>query len=159
MALYSIAFGSLWLLSTLWTVFDLFHLFKDKSDILRMSGREVRACDEEWFDNIAAVIFNIKDVSNEEEEVIKALNDKYDALRDQLLLEALKKQMSDAEWAVLSEQERQARLTKLKLMERRLRKEGKFDEAAALLGDALKNSDLLEVDIYYLTNIHNAYWQ
>lgn len=110
-----------------------------------MSRRESRALEEEWFDNIAAVIFNIKDISNEEEEVIKALNDKYDALRDQLLLEALKKQMSDAEWAKLSEQERQARLTKLKLMERRLRKEGKYDEAAALLGDALKHSDLLQV--------------
>lgn len=110
-----------------------------------MSRREGRALEEEWFDNIAAVIFNIKDISNEEEEVIKALNEKYDALRDQLLLEALKKQMSDAEWAKLSEQERQARLTKLKLMERRLRKEGKYDEAAALLGDALKNSDLLQV--------------
>ena len=114
-----------------------------------MSRREVRALEEEWFDNIAAVIFNIKDVSNEEEEVIKALNDKYDALRDQLLLEALKKQMSDAEWALLSEQERQARLTKLKLMERRLRKEGKYDEAAALLGDALKHSDLLQVSVEY----------
>ena len=47
----------------------------------------------------------------------------------------------DAEWAKLSEQERQARLTKLKLMERRLRKEGKYDEAAALLGDMMKDSD------------------
>ena len=127
--------------------YEEYDLFKDKGDILRMSRRETRACEEEWFDNIAAVIFNIKDVSNEEEEVIKALNEKYDALRDQLLLESLKKQMSDAEWAMLSEQERQARLTKLKLMERMLRKEGKYDEAAALLGDALKNSDLLEVKI------------
>ena len=110
-----------------------------------MSRHEVRALEEEWFDNIAAIIFNIRDVSNEEEEVVKALNDKYDALRDQLMLEALKQQMSDAEWAVLSEQERQAKLTKLKLMERRLRKEGKYDEAAALLGDAVKNSDLLQV--------------
>ena len=110
-----------------------------------MIHREAKAHEEEWFDNIAAVIFNIKEVSNEEEEVIKALNEKYDALRDQLLLESLKKQMSEAEWVVLSEQERQARLTKLKLMERRLRKEGKYDEAAALLGDALKSSELLEV--------------
>lgn len=110
-----------------------------------MASREIRACEEQWFDNIAAVIFGIRDVSNEEEEVIKALNEKYDALRDQLLLEALKKQMNDAEWAQLSEQERQARLTKLKLMERRLRKEGKYDEAAALLGDAMKNSELLQV--------------
>ena len=110
-----------------------------------MIHREAKAHEEEWFDNIAAVIFNIKEVSNEEEEVIKALNEKYDALRDQLLLESLKKQMSEAEWVVLSEQERQARLTKLKLMERRLRKEGKYDEAAALLGDAVKSSELLEV--------------
>ena len=66
-------------------------------------------------------------------------------MRDKLLLEAMKKQLGDAEWALLSEQERQARLTKMKLLEKRLRREGKYDEAAKLLGDAMKDADFLQV--------------
>ena len=124
--------------------------FQDKQDLEHMSTREVKACEEEWFDNIAAIIFGIKDISNEEEELIKALDDKYDAVRDKLLLEALMKQMGEAEWAKLSAQEAQARLTRIKLMERRLRRDGQFDEAAALLGDAMKNADLLQVDFLVL---------
>lgn len=53
-------------------------------------------------------------------------------------------QMGEGEWAHLSEKERQLRLMKLKLEERRLRQEGKMDEAAALLGDALKSQNALE---------------
>ena len=45
------------------------------------------------------------------------------------------KQCGEAEWAALSERERQARLVKLRREEKRLRREGKVDEAAALLGD------------------------
>lgn len=74
-----------------------------------------------------------------------ALNDKYDTLRDKLLMDALMKQYSQAEWDKLSEQERQNRLAKLKLLEKKLRHEGKFDELAKLLGDAAQDSDLLNV--------------
>ena len=50
------------------------------------------------------------------------------------------KQSGEAEWAALSERERQARLLKLKREEKRLRREGKMDEAAALL-DSLKDQE------------------
>lgn len=53
--------------------------------------------------------------------------------------------MGAAEWARLSEQERQARLAKMKLQERRLRQQGRFDDAAALLGEGLKNAEALQV--------------
>lgn len=43
--------------------------------------------------------------------------------------------MGEAEWKNLSEQERQRKLIELKLKEKKLRKEGKYDEAAALLGN------------------------
>ena len=39
----------------------------------------------------------------------------------------------------MSERERQAKLVKLKLQERKLRREGKFDEAATLMGDLIKD--------------------
>jgi len=45
--------------------------------------------------------------------------------------------LGDAEWAALSERERQQKLMKLKLEERRLRQEGKMDELARLLGEGL----------------------
>lgn len=47
--------------------------------------------------------------------------------------------MGDAEWAKLSERERQARLMKMKLEERKLRNEGKLDEVARLLGESIKD--------------------
>ena len=59
-----------------------------------------------------------------EEQLVDALDSKYDTLRDKLLSEALMKEMGAAEWQALSEQERQARLVKMKLEERRLRREG-----------------------------------
>ena len=46
--------------------------------------------------------------------------------------------LGDAEWAALSEQERQKRLVKLKLEERRLRKEGQMDELHRLLGEGFE---------------------
>ena len=43
------------------------------------------------------------------------------------------KQHGEAEWANLTERERQAKLLKVKMRERRLKQEGKEEEAAALL--------------------------
>lgn len=96
-------------------------------------------------DGVSAVLLGTEENASQEDELLKALEDKYDALRDKLLLEALEKQMGAAEWARLSEQERQTRLAKLKLQERRLRQQGRFDDAAALLGEGLKNAETLQV--------------
>ena len=49
------------------------------------------------------------------------------------------KQVGEAEWAVMSERERQGKLMKLKLQERKLRQEGRYDEAAALLGQGIRD--------------------
>lgn len=54
---------------------------------------------------------------------------------------ALMKQIGAEEWARLTEKERQARLMKLKLQERRLRQEGKSEEAYALLGQGIQNQE------------------
>ena len=95
------------------------------------------ACKEGWYDNLAACVLGLKrkqarltTEESAEEELVEALEQKYDALKDKLLTEVLMKQMGDAEWATLSERERQAKLLKLKLQERRLRQEGKLDEAS-----------------------------
>lgn len=114
--------------------------------MLRVRQLQYQAYEEEWLDNVSAVVLGTDEgLAGEEDELVKALEDKYDALRDKLLLEALEKQLGAAEWARLSERERQARLAKLKLQEKRLRQQGKFDEAAALLGEGLRNSEALQV--------------
>ncbi|EDO46860.1 predicted protein, partial [Nematostella vectensis] len=113
-------------------------------DLRRVRDEEVQAIEEEWLDCLSAVILGTEEGRGQEDELLKALEDKYDALRDKLLLEALEKQMGAAEWARLSEQERQARLLRLKLQEKRLRQQGKFDEAAALLGEGLRNAEALQ---------------
>ena len=69
-----------------------------------------------------------------EEELVQALEQKYDALKDKLLAESLMKQVGEQEWAAMSEKERQARLVKLKLQEKKLREEGKMDEVTRCVG-------------------------
>lgn len=117
---------------------------KDIQELSRLRQQEHTAWQEELLDGISAVLLGTEDNVAQEDELLKALEDKYDALRDKLLLEALEKQVGTAEWARLSEQERQARMAKLKLQERRLRQQGRFDDAAALLGEGLKNAEALQ---------------
>lgn len=76
--------------------------------------------------NLMTVFATPEQITNVgEEQLLAALDSKYDTLRDKLLSEALMKEMGAAEWQALSEQERQARLVKKKLQERRLRRDGK----------------------------------
>ena len=48
-------------------------------------------------------------------------------------------------------------MAKLKLQERRLRQQGRFDDAAALLGEGLKNAEALQVKITFniFAIVHN----
>lgn len=78
---------------------------------------------------------------------VTALNNKYDSLRDKLLLDALMNQYGKSEWDRLSEQERQNQLARMRMLEKKLRREGKYDELSKLFGDAAANSDLLGVSI------------
>ena len=55
------------------------------------------------------------------------------------VLQALMKEHGDRQWNMLSEKERQRKLIQLKMKERRLRKEGKMDEIAELIGKHLEN--------------------
>ncbi len=47
--------------------------------------------------------------------------------------------MGEADWKSMSEKRRQARVIQLKLQERRMMKEGKYVEAAALLGRLMED--------------------
>ncbi|RMX39987.1 hypothetical protein pdam_00022972 [Pocillopora damicornis] len=116
----------------------------DMQELIRLRQLEHQSWQEELLDGISSVLLGTEENVSQEDELLQALEEKYDTLRDKLLLEALEKQMGAAEWAHLSERERQARLAKLKLQERRLRQQGRFDDAAALLGEGLKNAETLQ---------------
>nr|CAB3228489.1 trichohyalin-like [Phallusia mammillata] len=94
-------------------------------------------------ENIFAVLCKYEGLADDE-HLLQALEDKYDALRDKVLMEALMRQLGEDEWNRMSEKERQARLMKLKMEERRLRRKGKYDELAKLLGDAFANEKKLK---------------
>jgi hypothetical protein len=59
-----------------------------------------------------------------DDELVKALEDKYDALRDKLIADTLIKQFGETEWKAMSERERMAKLVQLKLEAKKLKKEG-----------------------------------
>ncbi|GFS04525.1 trichohyalin-like [Elysia marginata] len=110
------------------------------------------------YENLASVLLDIQDeeeddvdpgkgdqdeMEEEEKTVIKALEKKFDAMKDKLLIEALIREMGEADWSRLSDLERQKKLLELKMRERRLRREGKMDELAGLLGNFAEDSDRL----------------
>eukprot|EP00057_Strongylocentrotus_purpuratus_P011445 XP_011665919.1 PREDICTED: trichohyalin isoform X2 [Strongylocentrotus purpuratus] len=117
---------------------------KNCKDLLAIWRREYSALNEEFLDGISAVILGTFELSFEELEIVAALEAKYDVLRDKLLMDALMKQYGEAEWKKMSEGERQRLLIKLRLEERRLRQEGKFEQAAKLLGDSIKDKEALQ---------------
>ncbi|XP_071495122.1 uncharacterized protein [Diadema antillarum] len=117
---------------------------KDVKELMSIWWREYSALNEEWLDGISAVILGTFELTLEELEIVAALEAKYDVLRDKLLTDALLKQFGEAEWRKMTEGDRQRHILKLKLEERRLRQEGKFDQAAKLLGDSIKDKEALE---------------
>ena len=94
-----------------------------------------------WYDNIAVSLLGQKSVGHKpdgsnipsEEELLGALEEKYDALKDKLIAESLMNDLGAAVWGELSERERQAKILKIRLQEKRLREEGRIDEANRLV--------------------------
>lgn len=58
------------------------------------------------------------------DDLVQALEDKYDALRDKLIADALIQQVGESEWKAMSERDRMAKLVQMKLEAKRLKKEG-----------------------------------
>ena len=92
-----------------------------------------------WFDGIASVLFGFAlnrpaNTEIDDEALVNALEEKYDAFRDKLLIEVLKAQAGGEDaWIKLNEKEKNERLVKLKIKEKQLRDSGELEEAASLL--------------------------
>jgi hypothetical protein len=67
-------------------------LFQSKEELAAMRVKEIQAYKSEHMENVAAVLL-CYDGLGSNDEILQALENKYDALRDKLLLEALRKQL------------------------------------------------------------------
>nr|XP_018667550.1 trichohyalin isoform X2 [Ciona intestinalis] len=101
---------------------------KDTSKLRELGKEQEKARIQGYHDNVASSLLG----TNDEEEVIQALEDKYDAIKDKYLAEVLMKRLGSAEWEAMSERERQKRIMDVKRHEMRLRREGKTDELQRL---------------------------
>lgn len=63
-----------------------------------MLKRECRIWCQEHLENIAFVVLGVVDISDEEQEYITALEEKYQAIRDQILVFALRDKYGIAAW-------------------------------------------------------------
>ena len=60
------------------------------------------------------------------------------------MLQVLRSQIGEEAWSQLSSSERQARIVKLKLEDRKLRVEGKLKEAHVLFGDVIADPGIIQ---------------
>ena len=99
----------------------------------------------QWFDNTAAVLLGDRQrasgsaEASGERQVLDELERKYDVVLDKLLEQALRSQLGDAAWNAMTSDERQRHLVRLKLQNRKLREEGRLEEANELLGGLLED--------------------
>ncbi|CAC5415798.1 unnamed protein product [Mytilus coruscus] len=122
-------------------------LMEEGQDFIKLQTKIIEEKRNEVRENIAIVLLTSETCdssSNEETELLEALDGKYDALRDKLLAEVLMRQLGETEWNRLSELERQKKLAELKLKERQLRRDGKYDEVANIIGAALEDQETLD---------------
>ncbi|XP_052070817.1 trichohyalin-like isoform X2 [Mytilus californianus] len=122
-------------------------LMEEGQDFIKLQMKIIEEKRNEVRENISIVLLTSETCdssSNEETELLEALDGKYDALRDKLLAEVLMRQLGETEWNRLSELERQKKLAELKLKERQLRRDGKYDEVANIIGAALEDQETLD---------------
>lgn len=103
-----------------------------------MQQELAKAIEASSCDNVAGTLFHLLSGEDESSDAAleRAVEEKYESLRDHLLVEALVRQLGAAEWARLSEEQRQRHLAAMRLKERQLRREGRLEELALLLGEA-----------------------
>ena len=104
---------------------------------------------QQWQDNTATVLLGERHrkptaagaaAADDDRQLLHELEKKYDLVLDKLLEQALRNQLGDAAWEAMTSQERQRHLVKLKLQNRKLRAEGRLEEANELLGGLLEDS-------------------
>ena len=99
--------------------------FQGKTELVELQKVEIEAVTNGSLQNVMTVLTRAEPSGSADEgQLLQALQDKYDALQDKLLTDSLIKQVGEAEWNKLNEQERMAKLVQLKLEARRLRQEG-----------------------------------
>lgn len=78
---------------------------QSQEELSALKQKQEQERKDEVLENVATVLLEY-DGTGSDQELVKALDQKYDALKDKLLLEALKKQlgMSTGDWCLFSSQ-------------------------------------------------------
>ena len=103
----------------------MFLYSQDKKELVELQNHHIEARQTETLSNVVTVVTRPEEVSDaNDNELVQALEDKYDALRDKLIADALIKQVGESDWKAMSERDRMAKLVQLKLEAKKLKKEG-----------------------------------
>ena len=88
-------------------------------------------------DRIAANVVNVVtkyEGAADDDHILDALEKKYNSLKDKLLLESLISQIGTDKWMILATKDKQQRLVQLKFELKKFLREGRYDDAAEILG-------------------------
>lgn len=102
-------------------------------ELISLRAKQIEARQDRIATNVVDVVTKYEGVSDDN-RIIDALEKKYDSLRDKLLLESLISQFGRDNWMNLSAKDKQQRLVQLKFELKKFLREGRYEDAAAILG-------------------------
>lgn len=100
-------------------------VLQDKTALVQLQENILHSRKEGSHENLAKVVTQEETWGNaDERDLSQALEYKFDALKDSLLRDALAQQLGVAEWAALSESDRNYKLAQMKLKVQAMQREG-----------------------------------
>ena len=88
---------------------------------MKLQDAEIKLCQEKKFPNLPFILATSEvNKSTDDNALMGALEAKYDALKDKLILDALEKRYGKDVWENMSEDQRNHEIMKIKLEQKRL---------------------------------------
>ena len=102
-------------------------LLQSKTELVELQRLEIEASAEGTVPNVAVVLVRAEESGlADEARLLRAVEDRYEALYDKLFTGVLIKQVGQEDWDQLSSQERMAKLVDLKQQAQKLKQEGQW---------------------------------
>ena len=115
-------------------------VLQDKTALVQLQENILHSRKEGSHENLAKVVTQEETWGNaDERDLSQALEYKFDALKDSLLRDALAQQLSVAEWAALSESDRNYKLAQMKLKVQAMQREGIEIKLCSLMYETLSS--------------------
>lgn len=115
-------------------------VLQDKTALVQLQENILHSRKEGSHENLAKVVTQEETWGNaDERDLSQALEYKFDALKDSLLRDALAQQLGVAEWAALSESDRNYKLAQMKLKVQAMQREGNEIKLCSLTYETLSS--------------------